>query len=434
VTPRKLRDLGPPTPFDEAQRIVRGAASPLGVQQAGLADAWGRVLAERIVAPHAVPPFDNSMVDGFALRAADVAGASPGSPVELEVIGEVAAGDTGDVVISPGTAVRIMTGAPVPPTADGIVMLEWTLPSGSRVRVERETSPGRFIRRAGEDVRAGDVVLEPGRALGAAEAGMLASLGYTVVRVHRRPRVAILVTGDELLAVGEDLAPGKIRSSNNWTIAGQVREAGGEVEDLGIGRDDPRDLARRIGRAGDADVLVTSGGVSVGDHDEVQDVLVAAGLERLLWRVAASPGKPLLFGRLGAMLVFGLPGNPVSSMVCFENFVRPVLRILQGDARPDRPRARARLLEPMRGAESRRHFARVRVACAEGGFVAREVRPLGSGNLRSMVHANGLAIVPEGRAVAEAGESVAVMLLGPPDPEGEDATVATVSPSERGAA
>jgi molybdopterin molybdotransferase len=421
-------------PFDEAQRIVRGAAAPLGVQKVELADAWGRVLAEQVVARHPVPPFDNSMVDGFALRAADVAGASPAAPVELEVIGEIAAGDAGNVRISSGTAVRIMTGAPVPTTADGIVMLEWTAPAGSRVRVERETSPGRFIRRAGEDVREGEAVLEPGRTLGAAEVGMLASLGYTVVRVRRRPRVAILVTGDELLAAGEDLAPGKIRSSNNWTIAGQVREAGADVQDLGIGRDDPRDLARRIARAGDADVLVTSGGVSVGDHDEVQDVLLAAGLERLLWRVASSPGKPLLFGRLGAMLVFGLPGNPVSSMVCFENFVRPVLRILQGDGRPDRPRVQARLLDAIRGAESRRHFARVRVACDQGGFVAREVRPLGSGNLRSMVHANGLAIVPEGRAIAEAGESVIVMLLGPPDPEGPADATAASAPSRRSGA
>lgn len=414
------RDLEPVTPFDEAVRIVRGAVEPLGIRKVGLPVASGRVLAESVVAPHPVPPFDNSMVDGFALRAADTAGAASGSPVELEVVGEVAAGDPGDVTFPPGSAVRIMTGAPVPAAADGIVMLEWTETEGSRVRIFRETSPGRFIRRAGEDTRAGDVVLGPGRTLGAAEIGVLASIGRGTVRVRRRPRVALLVTGDELLGVDDDLVPGKIRSTNNWTIAGQVREAGGELHDLGIGKDDPADLARRIGRASEADVLVTSGGVSVGDHDEVQDVLIASGMERLLWRVAASPGKPLLFGRLGRTLVFGLPGNPVSSMVCFENFVRPVLRLLQGDSRPDRPRVRATVLEAIRGPESRRHFARVRVAVDAEGFTVREVGPRGSGNLSSMARANGLAIVPEGRAVAEKGERVTVVLLGAPDARDDD--------------
>jgi len=417
VSTPSQRALEPVTPFDEAQRIVRAALTPLGVQKVALADALGRVLAERIVAPHPVPPFDNSMVDGFALRAADVMEASAESPAVLDVVGEVAAGDSGDVTIPAGAAVRIMTGAPVPASADAVVMLEWTDSDAARVRVRRPVSPGQFVRRAGEDLGAGDAALEPGRTLGAAELGVLASLGCAKVRVRRRPLVAILVTGDELLDVSAPLAPGKIRSSNDWTIAAQVREAGGEVDDLGRGRDDPRDLARRIGRVGDADVLITSGGVSVGDHDEVQDVLIAAGLERLLWRVAASPGKPLLFGRLGATLVFGLPGNPVSSMVCFENFVRPTLRILQGDAAPDRPRVSARVLDTIRGPEDRRHFARVRVRVEGSGFVAREVGPPGSGNLRSMVHANGLAIVPEGRAAAEAGESVTVVLLQAPDPE-----------------
>jgi molybdopterin molybdotransferase len=419
VPPR--REFEPVTPFDEAERIVRSAVTPLDVEEVALREAWGRVLAERIVAPHPVPPFDNSMVDGFAVLAADVEGATPESPVELDVVGEVAAGDSGDVVVATGTAVRIMTGAPVPASADAIVMLEWTTPGARRVRVERETTPGRFIRRAGEDTRAGESMLEAGRTLGAADTGVLASIGSEHVRVYRRPRVAVLVTGDELLEVGEELAPGKIRSSNNYTLAGQVRDAGGELEDLGIGRDDPRDLARRIERGRDADVLITSGGVSVGDHDEVQNVLLAAGLERLLWRVSASPGKPLLFGRMGETLVFGLPGNPVSSMVCFENFVRPVLRSLQGDTRPERPRVQAKLLDSISGPESRRHFARVRVAWTADGFVAREVRPLGSGNLRSMVYANGLAIIPEGRAMAEAGELLTVVLLGFPDFEDQDA-------------
>lgn len=414
-----------PIPFDRAVSLVRGEARPLPGETIALAAAHGRVLAEDVTAPHPVPPFENSTVDGYAVRAADVAGASEERPVELAVAGEVMAGDPGRAALAPGTALRIMTGAPVPPGADAVVMLEWTESLPGRVRVEREVEAGRFIRRVGEDVREGEVVLRAGTRIGAAELGVLASLGRTSFAVRRRPRVAVLATGDELLEAHEPLAPGRIRSSNSWTLAAQAREAGADVHDLGIARDDPRDLAMRLEQGRDHDVLLTSGGVSVGDRDLVQSVLAGLGFRRIFWRVEASPGKPLLFGRLGDALVFGIPGNPVSSMVSFENFVRPLLRRLEGDTRPERPRVRALLADPVRGPKDRRHFARVRLTWRPEGFVAEEVHPHGSGNLRSMANANALAVVPEGVERIERGETVEVMMLGEPDAwDGGDAGAA----------
>jgi molybdopterin molybdotransferase len=404
-----------PIPFDEAAARVRAESRPLPAETIALENAAGRVLAAGVTAPHPVPPFESSTVDGYAVRAEDVAGASADAPVELAAAGEVMAGDAGGASLAPGTARRIMTGAPVPAGADAVVMLEWTEVLTGRVRVERGVEPGRFIRRVGEDVRQGDAVLAAGTRIGAAELGVLASLGCTSFPVHRRPRVAVLATGDELLEAHEPLAPGRIRSSNSWTLAAQAREAGADVRDLGIARDDPGELARRLEAAGDCDVILTSGGVSVGDRDHVQAVLAELGFRRIFWRVTASPGKPLLFGRLGGALVFGVPGNPVSSMVSFENFVRPLLRRLQGDARPERPRVRATLADPIRGPKDRRHFARVRLSWGRDGFIAEEVRPHGSGNLRSMANANALAVLPEGVEARERGETVEVMMLGEPD-------------------
>ena len=405
-------ELEEPVPFAEAQALVRATVSPLPAEDVSLREAGGRVLAEAITAPHPVPPFDNSMVDGFAVVARDVREAGPENPVELPVDEDVPAGRGTQLALAPGRAMRIMTGAPLPDGADAVVMLEWTEWEGDRVRVERAVEPGQFVRRAGEDMEAGARVLEPGETLGPAALGVLASLGKARLAVHRRPTVSVLATGDELLRVEEELSPGKIRSSNDLTIAGQAREAGAEVVELGFARDDDEELAERIGRARDADVLVTSGGVSVGDRDRVQSVLENAGFERVLWRVATSPGKPLLFGRLGETLVFGLPGNPVSSMVSFENFVRPVLRMLQGDRRPDRPRLRGVVREAITGPAPRLHFARVRVAQGRQGISVHEVRPLGSGNLRSMMHANALAVLPEGVGRVEAGDVVDVVLTG----------------------
>ncbi len=400
-----------PIDFDDAALLVRQAVAPFDPAPIPLAQAQGLVLAEGVVASHPVPPFASSMVDGFAIRAADVAGASPETPVELAVVSEIMAGDRGEREIGPGEAGRIMTGAPLPPGVDAVVMLEDTSWTPGRVRVEREVAPGKALRSVGEDLAAGDLVVDVGTPLGAAALGVLASIGCANPVVRRRPRVAILATGDELLAVHEELVPGRIRSSNDRTLAGQVREAGGVPIELGLVGDDREELRAGIERARDADVLVTSGGVSVGDRDEVQDVLAEAGFEKILWRIRSSPGKPLLFGRLGSLLVFGLPGNPVSSMVAFENFVRPTLRRLQGDASPERPRIRARVAGQLKGPKDRRHFARVRCTIELDGPVVREVGPHGSGNLRSMLNANALAIVPEGIARLDEGATVEVVRL-----------------------
>jgi molybdopterin molybdotransferase len=408
-------ELDPPIPFDEAVARVKAALRPLGGESIALAEAAGRVLAENVDAEDAVPPFDNSMVDGFAVLASDVASATPEHPVELTVSGEAMAGGGEITPVRSGTAVRTMTGAPLPPGADSLVMLEWTSSDERRVLVERPTAPGRFVRRAGEDMAPGDRVLEAGARLGPAAIGVLASVGRERVLVGRQPRVAVLATGDELVDLGEPLTPGRIRSSNNWTLAGQAREAGARVQPLGIARDEDADLHARLDLADGADVLLTSGGVSVGDRDRVQDVLRARGLEPVFWRVLSSPGKPLLFGRIAGMLVFGVPGNPVSSMVAFENFVRPSLLALQGFRGPSRPRVRARLTARIAGPEDRRHFARVRVSWVGEEFIADEVHPHGSGNLRSMLHANALAVLPEGVGAAEPGERVDVILLGDPD-------------------
>jgi molybdopterin molybdotransferase len=351
------------------------------------------------------------MMDGFAVRAADVAGASRGRPVELRIVGEIHAGSAETVTLTAGTCARIMTGAPVPDTADAVVMLEVTESRGEHVRVQQTCAVGDFIRRVGEDVSAGEEVLVAGVRLGAAELGVLASLGCAQVRVRRRPRVAVLVTGDELLAVEEELVQGKIRSSNDVTLAGQVHEAGGEPVVLGAASDEPRDLLRSLERAREADVLLTSGGVSVGDRDRVREALSQLGFCQIFWRVAVSPGKPLVFGTLGRTLVLGLPGNPVSSMVSFENFVRPLLLLQQGALVHERPRVRARLLGAIVGPVERRHFARAWATVSEDGVTVREVGPLGSGNLRSMVRANALAVLPEGKGRAEEGEWLETMLI-----------------------
>ncbi|MCA9753952.1 MAG: molybdopterin molybdotransferase MoeA [Gemmatimonadetes bacterium] len=401
----------PPIPFDEAKRLVRAEVAPLAIERVPLGDAWGRVLAAPVIARDPVPPFAGSMVDGFAVRAADVAAASAEHPVPLVCRLTIAAGEDSAAGPGPGEAIRIMTGAPAPRDADAIVMLEDTEWDADRVLVRRAVPVGAHLRRVGEDVERGATVLAPGRALRPADVGACAAAGFATVDVHARPRVAILVTGDELLPPAAPLTPGKIRSSNDWTLAAQVREAGALPEVLGVGADSEADLESALERARDVDVLVTSGGVSVGDRDLVRAVLAATGFEERFWRVASSPGKPLLFGRRGRTLVFGLPGNPVSSAVAFENFVRPTLRAQQGDLQPERPVLRARVEAEITGPVDRRHFARVAVRFDGAGPVVREVGPRGSGNLTSLVHADGLAILPEGVGRVGAADAVDVMWL-----------------------
>jgi molybdopterin molybdotransferase len=412
MSPSRRLESEPILPFEEAARIVRDATPTLPSERIPLAEARGRVLAETIVAAEPIPPFDASIVDGFAVRAADVASASASEPVLLRVVSEIPAGTSWAGTLASGECVRISTGAPLPGGADAVIPLEWTSWDDRRVAVERAGVSGANVRRSGEDVRAQETILRAGIVLRPQEVGLLAAVGATHAIVGRRPRVAIFCTGNELLKPDEPAAPGKIRSSNHLTLAGQVEEAGGIPTDHGIARDDAGALEAMLAAALGADVVITSGGVSVGDHDPVKRAFERAGVRRLFWRVAASPGKPVYFGLRGDALVFGLPGNPVSSMVSFECFVRGALRRMQGDASPERPRVRARLAHDLRGAGARRHFARVTLSVEGDGLVATEVGPRGSGNLSSMVHADALAIVPEGSDALAAGTMVEVIPFG----------------------
>jgi molybdopterin molybdotransferase len=304
-----------------------------------LSDALGRVLARDVVSPVSLPLWDNASMDGFAVRSADVRGASTAAPVRLRVVETIAAGARGTRVVGPGEAARIMTGAPVPEGADSVVRVEDTSTSADGVEIRDDRDAGANVRAAGEDVRAGALVVRAGTVLGAAHVGVLASVGCARPSVHRRPRIAILATGDELVsldAFDEVLAGRRIVSSNSYSLEAAVRAAGGEPVPIGIARDDPDALADRLRDAEGCDLIVTSGGVSVGDFDYTRDVVARLGGELSLWRVRMRPGAPIGFGRLFGAPWLGLPGNPVSALVTFELFGRPLLRTLAGSTRPHR--------------------------------------------------------------------------------------------------
>jgi len=366
-------------------------------------------------------------MDGYAVRAADVSEATPQEPVRLAVAGSVAAGYVAGMKIGPGEAIRIMTGAPMPEGADTVVPYEDTS-DFDRSKDERLKAPADeiwvraavqvrdHVRPAGEDIHKGEQVLAPGRLIRAQEIGVLASLGHESVLVYRQPKVAILATGDELLQVDEPLQPGKIRNSNEYTNAALVRRTGGIPIRLGIARDTKADLTAKI-RSGlelGADLFLTSGGVSVGDFDVVKDVLGSEG-QMQFWQVCMKPGKPLAFGLLtGSVPLIGLPGNPVSAMVSFEQFARPAILKMLGHADLAKPEVKAILDEPVANS-GRRGFIRVIVTRREGGYHARTTGEQGSGVLTSMSKANGLAIIPEGIRYLEAGSEVTVQMLDWPE-------------------
>jgi molybdopterin molybdotransferase len=395
---------------EEALDRVLAQMPVLGSESVGLEAALGRVLAEPIVARRELPPWDNSSMDGYAVRAEDTARAEPAEAVRLRVLGEVPAGAVAPRAVEAGTTYRILTGAPMPPGADAVVPQEDVTREGDAVLVRRPARRGDFVRPRGEDIRPGDVLLSPGDVLRPAGLGVLAALGRVAVRAFQRPRVAILSTGDELVDLGEPLGPGQIPNTNSYTLAGQVREAGGIPLVLGIARDDRADLEERVRWGLRADVLVSSAGVSVGDRDLVREVMEKLGAELDFWKVSMRPGKPITFGRLGGRPFFGLPGNPVSSMVTFELFVRPALRRLSGHRRLDRPRARARVLEALDNPGPRRGYLRVRLTESSGELGARPTGEQGSGILRSMLLADGLAVMPPDTRLAP-GDWVEVILL-----------------------
>ena len=400
----------------EAQEMVLEATLPNPPITLPASEAQGSVLAEAIRSPRTLPPAACSAMDGYAVRAEDLGGATAAAPVSLPVVYEVPAGGHGPRPLGPGEAARIFTGAPLPEGADAVVRQENTDEGAERVAIQVAVPRGTHVREAGEDVREGDLVLEPGSAIGPSELGMLAALSRTLVAVHRPPRVALLSGGDELVEPDRDSSGGRIVSSNAYSLAGQCREAGAETLNLGIARDTPQDLERLLRAGLGADLLVSSAGVSVGDHDHVRPVLEKLGCRLEFWGVKMKPGYPIAFGRFGAEhgpLVFGLPGNPVSAMVTFEQFVRPAIRRIAGHTRLYRPTVEATLDETLHKSGDRLHFVRVALRETADGFVASSTGNQSSGVLRSMVLAQGLLIFPAERAELAAGERALVQVLDP---------------------
>ncbi len=397
---------------EEAGQHILAAFSTLPPEPTPLLASLGQTLAEDVVAGFDIPPLANSAMDGYAVRVDDTLGASPESPRRLRIAFNLAAGYVADRSVEPGTAIRIMTGAPVPDGTEAVIQVELTQREGDDVLVMSEIAPSRNVRLAGEDVRAGEVVLARGTRVRPAEVGVLASLGLEAVVCPRRPRVGILATGDELAEPGQPLAPGKIYNSNAYSTAAQVMEAGGVPLDLGIARDTRESLSEKIEQAlaQGADMLISSGGVSVGDFDLVKDMLAAQG-EIDFWQVNMKPGKPLAFGHLGGVPMLGLPGNPVSSMISFELFGRPAIREMLGLPLTPRPQVLARMEGAYQKTDKRRHYLRVQVRNGDGGYTASLTGDQGSGILTSMSRANGLAVVPEEWPDVRPGQEVPVWLL-----------------------
>jgi molybdopterin molybdotransferase len=407
---------------EEALERVLSHIEVLEAEDEEILNARGQVLADDVHSTIDIPGMDNSAMDGYAIRAESTVGATHSSPNHLRVIGEVAAGYLTKEEVDPGTAIRIMTGAPIPGGADAVVQFEHTDEEVRKARNEplteigvfREVEKGLNIRRAAEDISSGSLVLAKGTVLRPQEIGVLASLGRDVVAVHRRPVVALLSTGDELVDVGKPLPPGKIYGSNTYSLAAQVSRYGAIPVILGTARDNIESLEAKISEARDADLLITSAGVSMGDYDIVKDVLARLG-EVGFWTVRMKPGKPLAFGvlRLGKREVphLGLPGNPVSSMITFEQFARPAILKMLGRTRFEKPTVRARSESFVKNSDLRRVFARVSVRREDGEYVARVTGPQGSGILTSMAQANGLMIVTEDVPAVNIGDEVSVQML-----------------------
>jgi molybdopterin molybdotransferase len=402
-------------PAAEALAQILAQTPVLGLETASLGDLLGRVLGEDVRSTRVLPPADNSAMDGYAVCAADCASASDRAPVSLPIAFEVPAGRIDVPRLARGQAARILTGAALPPGADSVVRQEDTERDGERIAIRVAPELGENVRRAGEDVQRGELVLEAGVRIGPAQIGVLASLGRTVVAVHQRPRVAVLSGGDELVEPDGDVAGGRIVSSNSWSIAAQCRELGAEPVYLGIARDTPDDIERRLRAGLAADVIVSSAGVSVGDRDFVRGVLEKLGCRLHFWGVRIKPGFPLAFGRVGddarGPLVFGLPGNPVSALMTFEQFVRPALLRMQGARRLHRPLVRARVAETMRKKPGRMHLVRVTLERDGDAVVARSTGNQSSGVLTSMIRAQGILIFPAEASEIAAGASAAVQVL-----------------------
>ncbi|SRR6266516_4666688 len=401
---------------EEALERILAEITPLTTTQVPLPEALGHVLAEDVIAQEDIPPFANSAMDGFALLSQD-SQPHDGQPPLLHITGGVAAGYVADQAVKPGTTMRIMTGAPVPPGADAVIQVELTRsdsPESEWVEILEAVAPGNNIRPAGEDMRRGQTVLLRGTEIGPWEIGILATLGWASIAVTRRPRVAILGTGDEVIDVHESLRPGKIRNSNSYLLEAAVRRAGAEPQRLGVAHDTVESLREKFTEAIQSDLIITSGGVSVGDFDLVKNIMTEQG-EIHFWRINMRPGKPVAFGHIGKVPLLGLPGNPVSAAVTFELFGRPVIRKMLGHSRLLRQQVDVVVQDGVSDRAMRRHYVRAHVKWHNGHFIAHTTGNQGSHIMTSLLNANALIIVPEGGTELHPGDTAKAIMLDWPE-------------------
>ncbi len=397
---------------EEALEAILTNINVLPSEEARITDSLDRVLREDIYSDTDIPTLANSAMDGYAVKSSDTSGASKSKPMTLKVIYDLKAGDIAKMALKKGQAMRIMTGAPIPEGADSVIIVEDTEKKGKDgVLIFKEARLGENIRKAGEDIKKGEKVLQKGILLNSAHVGILASLGRPIVKLTRRPKVAILATGDEVIDVDERLEPGKLRSSNTYTLYSQVLQCGGIPKNLGIAKDKPEELEKKLRQGLDCDLILTSGGVSVGDYDLVKFILAKIGTDIKFWKVAMRPGKPLVFGRLNQKFIFGLPGNPVSSMISFEVFVRPAILKLLGQEQDTRKEVDAVLEEDINKKKGLRYFVRAKTRWEDGIYLTRTTGPQGSGILKSMAIANSLIILAEEEEYVQKGTRVTVRFL-----------------------
>ena len=398
---------------DQALQIVLENVAPLGVERIPIVESLGRVLAQDISSPRDIPGFDNSAMDGYAVRAADLAKASEASPVKLTVVETVGAGMMPTRRVSAGEAVRTMTGAPIAEGADAIIPVERTRGGGTVVEFLVPAEKGASIRPRGEDLRLGELVMSAGKTLKPADLGMLASVNRAMVEVIRRPRVAIVATGDELVDVDQSPVGPQVVNSSAYALAGAIREAGAEAVILKVARDDAREIRERLAEAMTFDVVLSTGGVSVGQFDHVTGALDELGMRQLFHGVAQRPGRPLKFGTVGYRPIFGLPGNPVSTLVCFYLYARPAILKMSGMRRVGLPRVRARCAVDIKVGKDVTEFVRVKLERSADGWLATPTGSQGSGILSSLSRADGLLIGPSTETLLKAGAQATVVLLGP---------------------
>jgi molybdopterin molybdotransferase len=400
---------------NEALRVIVSNTHTLGAEKVGILESMGRTLAEDIVAPEDLPALPNSSMDGFALRSEDVRRASRNHPVALRVVGEASAGNRFRGKVVRGQAIKIMTGGVMPKGADTVVPRELTESSdGKKVEVLQSAPAGQHVRGPGEDIKKGEIVLHAGEAVGPAQLGVLAALGYTRIRAFQKPSVNILATGDELVRVHDAPGPGQIRNSTSYALAGYVLQAGGDPHLLGIVPDRRRRLQKKIEQGLQSDLLLITGGVSVGDHDHVKEVLETVGVRTLFWKVNIKPGRPMLFGRYKKTLVFGLPGNPVSTSVTFLQFVRPALLTMTGRSSPPALRMTAILDHHVQKHDGKMHFMRGILRRCDDGWHVGSAGSQSSGVMTSMTRANCLVLLPEQATGFRTGDRVEVELLSQP--------------------